>query len=67
MGQEISLKNINLQTTGNYTSERINLEPVYVIKETNELIYNSRMMESTYSTPLPFLGVGSNSSLLICT
>ena len=44
-GQEISLKNTKLQPVYNHTLERINLEPVYVVKESNELIYNSRMME----------------------
>ena len=44
-GQEMSLESVKLQTVYSCASERINLEPVYVMKETNELIYNSRMME----------------------
>lgn len=45
MGQEISLESVKIQTAYNRILESINLEPVYVVKETNELVYNSRMME----------------------
>ena len=45
MGQEIRLKDVNIRTPHNRVLGRINLEPVYVVQETNELTYNSRMME----------------------
>ena len=45
MGQEIRLRDVEIRTPHNRVLERINLEPVYVVKETNELMYNSRMME----------------------
>lgn len=55
-GQEISLEHVQIQTPYNHVSEKINLEPVYVIKETNELVYNSRMMEKGKKYPVVWGG-----------
>lgn len=44
-GQEISVELVNLWTSYFRALERINLEPVYIAKETNELVYHSRLME----------------------
>lgn len=43
--QTIVGRKIKLQTRTVHAAVRIKLEPVYVIKETNELVYHSRMME----------------------
>lgn len=42
-GQEVWLERITIQTSYNPVSEKIKLEPVYVM-DTGELVYNSRMM-----------------------
>ena len=45
VGQEMRLKHVKMQTPRNRVLGRINLEPVHVVKEANELTYDSRMME----------------------
>ena len=43
--QEILVELMNLQTADIHAWMKINLEPVYIAEETNELVYHSRMME----------------------
>lgn len=44
-GQEIAVERVELRTPYNRVLERISLEPVYVVADTDELAYNSKMME----------------------
>ena len=44
-GQEIVLGHVKVQTPHNRILKKIVLKPVYVTEDTNELVYNSRMME----------------------
>ena len=44
--QEITPGSVEVMTTSsNYVSKRVQLDPVYVTEDTNELVYNSGLME----------------------
>ncbi|MXY60963.1 MAG: hypothetical protein F4Y82_02455 [Cenarchaeum sp. SB0665_bin_23] len=45
MGEEITIKIDRIQTSYNRILKNINVEPVYVDRMANELVYNSRIME----------------------
>lgn len=55
-GQEIVVRQVKMQTSYNHILKRINLEPVYVVEETNELVYNSKMMEKEKEYPVVWDG-----------
>lgn len=44
-GQEIPMMQVKMWTTYHHSLKRIFLEPVYVEADTNELVYNSKIME----------------------